>query len=255
MKNNAPIPAKGNRLNAMLAGLFLAKFNRRGLRALGFQTYAEFYNVIGLALGIKPSSIKNYCDEFAPRFPGGRSGWHKREMRPDRVALCDLYGETRLPEMADMVRRSVYAHPLTDMLLEDAKHDEGGESSFAKRLITGQAAEQYFAVHYREFRQFAELRLQDATRWGCGFDFRLHSENIEYGVEVKGIASASGAVVMTDKERHVAEKMKTNYFLFVVKNIRESPAGVVYRNPFNSDLRFKAARQLIARTQWTTTIR
>ena len=131
-----------------------------------------------------------------------------------------------------------------------------GESSFAKRLITGQAAERYFIEHHREFRPFAKLHLQDTTRWGCGFDFRLYSEGqkLTTAWKSKACAPPSGAIVMTDKERLVAQDMKMNYFLFVVKNIHESPSAAVYRNPFNSKLRFKAERKLIPRTQWTAAV-
>ena len=52
-----------------------------GLKRLGFRTFAEAYNVIGYALDSKPTSIKNYRDEFDPVFPNSRMGWHKREIR------------------------------------------------------------------------------------------------------------------------------------------------------------------------------
>ena len=53
----------------MLAGLFLSKYDALGLKKLGFETFAEAFNVIGYALGARPASIKNYRDEFDPFFP------------------------------------------------------------------------------------------------------------------------------------------------------------------------------------------
>lgn len=53
----------------MLAGLFLSKFDREGLKCLGFSNFSEAYNAMGYALGGKPTSIKNYMQEFDPLFP------------------------------------------------------------------------------------------------------------------------------------------------------------------------------------------
>jgi hypothetical protein len=47
-----------NREKLILTGLFLSKFGSLGLRKLGFRTYAEAYNVVGYALGSRPSSTK-----------------------------------------------------------------------------------------------------------------------------------------------------------------------------------------------------
>lgn len=236
----------------MLAGLFLAKFGKQGLKALGFQTFTEFYGVISLALGWKGTSIKNYRDEFAPKFPGGIQGWHKREMRATRAAVFDKYGAMELPEMARLIKSAVYKTPATDILMESV--DDDGGSSFAKRLITGQAAEQYFLNRYKSMPDFENLNLQDTTKWGCGFDFRLYSASVEYGVEVKGIKEASGAIVMTEKEHRIAGKMADNYFLFVVKNMREEPQEAVYRNPLNGALNFKSTQTTVVRTQWAAQV-
>lgn len=65
----------------ILTGIYLSKYGDLGLKKLGFRTYAEAYNVVGYALGSRPSSIKNYRDEFDPIFPNSRKGWHKRETR------------------------------------------------------------------------------------------------------------------------------------------------------------------------------
>ena len=53
----------------MLAGLFLSKFDREGLKCLGFSNFVEAYNAMGYALGGKPTSVKNYMQEFDPHFP------------------------------------------------------------------------------------------------------------------------------------------------------------------------------------------
>ena len=54
---------------AILAGLYLAKFDEEGLQWLGFDRFREAYNAFGFALNEKPKNIQNYRDEFDPEFP------------------------------------------------------------------------------------------------------------------------------------------------------------------------------------------
>lgn len=69
------------RQRLILAGLYLSKYDSLGLKLLGFGRFKEAFNVLGYALGAKPASIKNYCDEFDPLFPNRRLGWHVRSPR------------------------------------------------------------------------------------------------------------------------------------------------------------------------------
>lgn len=69
-----------DREKGILSGLFLSKFDKEGLKNLGFSSFKEAFNIIGILLGISPNSIKNYRDEFAPKFSNSRQGWHMREM-------------------------------------------------------------------------------------------------------------------------------------------------------------------------------
>ena len=62
-----------SREKLILTGLFLSKYDKLGLRRLGFETFLEAFNVVGYALGGKPASIKNYRDEFDPLFPNRRA--------------------------------------------------------------------------------------------------------------------------------------------------------------------------------------
>ena len=74
---------------AMLIGMFLSKYDQQALDILGFESFAEAFNVLGLSLGVKPNSIKNYRDEFDPIFPNHRQGWHKRQMYSSRKAILE----------------------------------------------------------------------------------------------------------------------------------------------------------------------
>jgi hypothetical protein len=75
----------------ILAGLYLSKFDKAGLKKLGFDTFAEAYNVLGYAVGAPPASIKNYRDEFDPLFSNPRKGWHKRPTRDHGLKVLNEY--------------------------------------------------------------------------------------------------------------------------------------------------------------------
>lgn len=239
---------------AMLAGMFLSKFDKEGLRILGFKTFLEAYTVIGTALGVNSHSIKNYRDEFDPVLSDTRTGWANRPMRPDRQALLTEYGGQRLQEFATQLKNAIYRNPEIDTILEAAEAQQEENSSFARRLITGQAAEEYFRNNYRKISEFSSLNIQDTTKFGCGFDFRLSAENISYGVEVKGLKESSGNVVLTEKEHCVADIMRHNFFLFVVKNLAESPIHETHRDPLHGDLCFRRLKRAVTQVSWTTTI-
>ena len=83
--------AYSTRDKLILAGLFLSKFDEEALILLGFDTFTEAFNAIGLALQARPAAVKNYRDEFDPYFPNQRLGWHKREMRPNCLKIYETY--------------------------------------------------------------------------------------------------------------------------------------------------------------------
>ena len=241
------------REKSILAGLYLSKFDTKGLHYLDFDSFAEAFNVIGLALGVQPASVKNYRDEFDPLFPNNRKGWHKRPIRDYCKAIYDTFNGLRLDEFAKLLKQIVYKEHDIDVLMEEVARKEGiGEQTFAKRLITGQAAEQYFKTKYKEIDLFAGFEIEDTTKLGCGFDFRLISPSIFYGVEVKGMNEASGNVAMTNKEHSVASFLKDRYFLFVVKNFRENPFHEFYQDPLGGKLIFNRVEQRTVQISWTT---
>jgi len=240
------------REKAILAGLYLSKFDDEGLRRLGFESFAEAFNVIGSALGVRPASVKNYRDEFDPLFPNRRKGWHKRSIRGYCKAIYNSFGELDLEDATELIKRVIYKEHDLDVLLEEVEKNRGDDRSFAKRLITGQAAEQYFKSRYKEVSLFRDFELEDTTRLGCGFDFRLFSPTLFYGIEVKGLSGSSGSIALTDKEHSVASILKERFFLFVVKNFKENPFHEVYRDPLNGKLVFNRAEQSIVQVSWTT---
>ncbi len=138
---------------------------------------------------------------------------------------------------------------------EIAKNESDSGSTFAKRLITGQAAEQYFRDSFADVDLSQGYKLHDTTKFGCGFDFKLLNENSAAycGVEVKGLSDKSGNVVLTNKEYAVAGFLKERYFLFVVKNFREKPFHHLYQDPIKT-LDFTKTEQKIIQTSWGVSV-
>src|SRR5216683_6911772 len=127
----------------ILTGLYLAKYDAAGLKKLGFESFVEAFNVIGYAMGSRPASIKNYRDEFDPLFPNRRKGWHKRPIREYCLEVFEEYKELDLESFTGLVKSFVgYDENIWSAVQTKGAHDER-ESHFAKRLITGLAAEQY----------------------------------------------------------------------------------------------------------------
>ena len=241
---------------SILVGLYLAKFDDIGLQSLGFASFTEAFNVIGFALGVAPRSIKNYRDEFDPLFPNKRRGWHKRQTREYCKNIYDAFQTLDLVEFTSMIKNLVYKNYDLDLLTEEVeKVGSENDSTFAKRLITGQAAEQYFRDCFDEIDLFLGRKLYDTTKFGCGFDFKLvrEQDNEYFGVEVKGLTEKSGRISLTNKEFEVARILEDRYFLFVVKNFRENPFHQVHRNPVKA-LDFSKTEQRITQVFWSTSL-
>ena len=242
------------REKAIVAGLYLSKFDSEGLRRLGFDSFIEAFNVIGSALGVRPASVKNYRDEFDPLFPNKRKGWHKRAVRAYCKAIYNSFGDLSLGNFTKLLKQIIYKEHDLDVLMEQVDREQGEDRSFAKRLITGQAAEQYFKTKYKEISLFQDFEFEDTTRLGCGFDFRLVSPSIFYGVEVKGLSEPSGSIALTSKEYSVASVLKKRFFLFVVKNFKENPFHELYQDPLNGKLVFSKVEQKAIQISWTTRV-
>lgn len=237
----------------VLTGLYLAKFDKEGLAKLGFETFTEGMNAVGYALGGRPLSIKNYRDEFDPLFPNPRQGWHKRKRREYCMRFFEEYRGLDLEVFASLIKSFVGYDQAKASELED----EEGESSYAKRLITGVAAENYFEAVWHTLSEFEGLSSVNTTRLGCGFDFRLSKQDAEQdflAVEVKGLAQRFGGLSLTTKEHTEASRLADRYFLFVVRNFAEEPNHLIYRNPLHCGLGFARKERPIVQVSWQTNI-
>lgn len=241
---------------SILIGLFLSKFDIEGLKALGFGGFTEALNTFGYAIGAKPASLKNYRDEFDPLFPNPRKGWHKRKLREYCKVFYDEYKDWDINIFSEFIKSIVYSNYEVETLVEKATRRKAKEGTFAKRLITGQAAEQYFKYVYNQIPIFQNWILEDTTKLGCGFDFKLTSNSSDkfLGIEVKGLNGLSGNIALTEKEYSVAKYLKQDYFLFVVRNFIDKPNHIYYQNPLKNNLTFKKVETHIIQRSYSALI-
>lgn len=249
-----PLHNLSTRERLILTGLYLSKFDILGVKQLGFETFTEAFNVIGYALGGRPASIKNYRDEFDPLFPNSRQGWHKRRTREFCRRILEEYKEVPLDEFSSLIKS--FAGYLPAEPDEADRPVEGDASLFAKRLVTGLAAEHYFETVYPRLPPFTDYTAENTTMLGCGYDFRLRSPNQgDYlAIEVKGLSAETGNISLTAKEHAVAEHLRGRYFLFVVTNFRELPGHQIFQDPLFGPLSFERKERVLIQVAWTTNL-
>jgi len=240
----------------ILVGLYLSKYDSLGLKRLGFESFAEAFNVIGYALGSRPASIKNYRDEFDPMFSNRRKGWHKRQIREYCLRIYEEYKDLDLESFSDLIKSCVGYDDNAWSSLQAKDEQDGSASYFAQRLITGLAAEQYFESVQSTLPEFEGFVFENTTRLGCGYDFRLRTEARKdfLVVEVKGLKERTGSLSLTPKEHHVAMTLRDRFFLFVVKNFQESPFHEIFRDPLSSKLQFRKTERVTVQVSWLASV-
>ena len=234
---------------AILTGLYLSKFNDKALVELGFKSYVEAFNVLGLSLGSKASSIKNYRDEFDPLFPNNRQGWHKRPIREYCKQFYNEYQNVNFSNFSDLIKTFYISNYEVEKFLKKALNKDYSES-VAKRLLTGKAAEEYFKLKYSSIEIFNNYNLIDTTNMACGFDYKLTNESNYFCIEVKGLSEKSGSILLTEKEHNTAIQIPLNYCLFIVKNFKECPTHEIIFNPLNSRLDFKMSKREVVQINY-----
>ena len=145
---------------AILTGLYLSKYNKKGLSKLGFKNFKQAFNILGFALNNKPSSIKNYRDEFDPLFPNGRKGWHKRKIRAYCKHFYDNFNHLNFIVFSDLIKSFLIEN--YDSEVNIYAEEENVLGSVAKRLLTGKAAEEYFKKEYLNIQTFQNYQLYDS---------------------------------------------------------------------------------------------
>lgn len=235
----------------ILTGLFLSKFDIEGLEILGFKGFMEAYNTIAISIGARPASIKNYRDEFDPYFPNKRNGWHKRTLRPYCRVFFEKYGDYDIETFSNLIKTEISVSGDIELLKENV--DSSENNSFAKRMITGQAAERYFEKIYPSLSAFSGYNLINTTMMGCGFDYKVNRPpDPFFAVEVKGINAPVGLIQFTSKEYKMAQMLEDRFFLFVVRNFVEMPAHTLVQHPIESGLIFERHESTSVQVCWST---
>jgi len=170
--------------------------------------------------------------------------------------VFDEYKSLDLESFTDLVKSVVgYDENIWSEFQSKGKRGDG-QSHFAQRLITGLAAEQYFESVRPSLSEFNGYAVQNTTRLGCGYDFRLEIESDEdfVAVEVKGLKDVTGTLSLTPKEYEVASALRDRFFLFVVRNFRESPFHEIFRDPLSSRLRFRKKERVTVQVSWLANV-
>lgn len=238
---------------SILTGLYLSKFNNEALKVLDFKSYQEAFNVLGFSLGTKPSSIKNYRDEFDPLYPNNRKGWHKRPIRDYCKKFYDDFNNLDFIEFTALIKSFFIKNYEIEKFISDEIKKDYSET-VAKRLLTGKAAEEYFKLEFLKIDVFKNYEILDTTNMACGFDYKLTNDLNYLCVEVKGLNDLKGNIQLTEKEFFVAQNMKLNYCLFIVKNFKEKPTHEFLFDPLSSRLKFNQVKRNIVQVNYNATI-
>jgi hypothetical protein len=217
----------------------------------------EAFNVIGYALGSKPASIKNYRDEFDPLVSNRRKGWHKRPTRSYCLAVFEEYNTLDFESFTGLINSFLGYDENVWSEIEPAGQPGESASAFAQRLITGLAAEQYFESVRAGLPEFEGYLVENTTRYGCGYDFRLTRElnlNDFLAIEVKGLKDQTGRVSLTPKEYNTAATLRERFVLFVVRNFRETPSHQIFQDPLSGHLHFKRTERITTQVSWLATV-
>jgi len=238
---------------AILMGLYLSKFDEKGVQALGFKGSVEAFNTLGYAIGTKPASIKNYRDEFDPYFNNPRKGWHNRSLREYCKLVLEEHQTLDFEEFTELIKGILFENYTVEKFVNSLIKKDYSET-VAKRLITGKAAEEFFRANYSSVPQFEDFTLKDTTLLACGFDFKLEKNSDYYCVEVKGLQGKSGTITFTEKEFSVAEKLSDAFALYIVTNFVEKPTPKLIFNPLKSALRFVKTEKLVSQISFSAAI-
>jgi hypothetical protein len=226
---------KSNSL-AILIAYYLSRFDKQGLKNLGFETESSAFDSISKILGVKKNYIKFRRDEFDPVHPW-RKGW-QRPMANRIVRTIQAFQDMNESELRDIVLN----------ILSDPKYPDSEEGEQIKLVLTqkkrslqnrnfilrgptGKLAEEFYIKHFSENHFPAKGSLIDCRDLGVGYDFRIEAEDAIYFVEVKGLLDISGGVLFTNKEWLTASEKNESYFLCIVSNIGEVPGIRFIQNP------------------------
>lgn len=226
---------------ALVIAYYLSKFDTMALANLGYSSFAQAFEEIGATLGVKPNSVKNMRDEFDPLHENERAGWYQRPLRPSRAHVVEAFSD--MPELtlrgivhdiihSEAFRNSGTLNRVLQALSEKANEGTGSQREYAPRGVTGKMAEELFWKWFHEGLTPWTGHLQDHRELGQGYDYLLQvGTDDDYCVEVKGLASETGGILLTDKEWRTAQSRGDRYIIVVISGLETSPKLSIVGNP------------------------
>lgn len=246
---------KQNKL-AIIIAYYLARFNREGLKKLGFSSFNEAFENCAKILNVKKNYIKLRRDEFDPVFPW-RRGWQRpmdKQILRTIETFQDLEEEALFQIVKDILNKKSFreGEEVSDILHYISLDLTNTKRDFIVRGITGKKAEQFFIDPFNKETKPCEGILTDTRELGCGYDFLIQNPSKNVYVEVKGLSELTGGIVFTDKEWKLAEKKGDDYYLALVRNINEIPKLQFIQNPV---MNLSAIRRIYTsvQVQWSVT--
>jgi Domain of unknown function (DUF3883) len=222
---------------AIIVAYYLSKFDKEGLRNLGYKNDSEAFEQTALVLGIKKNYVKFRRDEFDPIHPW-RKGW-QRPMDNRIIRAIEALQDLNEVDLRDIVRgiltdseyrKSEEVTRITSLFTEEKKLKKT-KGVFILRGPTGKFAEEFYIEHYSKSKAPIDGKLVDCRELGAGYDFKIETSTQPYFVEVKGLSEVSGGVLFTNKEWITAKEKGNSYFLCVISNIGGVPVIKFIENP------------------------
>lgn len=224
-------------LLAIIVAFYLSKYDKQGLRNLGFKNDADAFESTAKILGIKKNYVKFRRDEFDPIHPW-RKGW-QRPMDNRIIKSIEALQDLEEPDLRDIVLGILHDENYRNSedvkqiisLFSEVKKEKVAVGKFVLRAPTGKAAEEYFQNYFSENKFPVDGKLIDCRDLGVGYDFRIETATEIYFVEVKGLSEFTGGVLFTNKEWVIAKEHGDKYFLSIVSNLNEKVKIVFIQNP------------------------
>ena len=216
---------------------YLSRFDKEAYQNLGYGNQVPTHERIGELLNINFHTIRNWRDQFDP-LHGHRAGWYQREITQIRInvakAIEDLNEVQVRGIVNDILSGKIKEEPEEEaQLLSIIKEDtnEIGNKEFILRGPTGKAAEIFFIQYHNKTSIPRAGSLVDCRDLGCGYDFKIESNDLESYIEIKGMIDISGGILFTNKEWQIATEKGDDYFLCIVKKIGSNPEISFIQNP------------------------
>ena len=233
-----------------LVGYGMAKFNYDFIREFGVeskQDFGRYFMSLGLATTIR--SVLNRQDSFDPYFDNGRRGWFQRRQREHiKLFIDSLFGSEDAHGFANIVKLYIQSI-MSGVVLTTDRISPATKTKFKQLQETGKEAEFYFMNNFNSVPAFANGKLEDARLWGDGYDFQIQTGGNYLLAEVKGMRDNRGSVRMTMNEYNRALEYKSDYYLVVVSNLRNTPKLSMVSNPVEL-LHFVARDQRSVQTNY-----